>query len=47
MLLSDGYCEYGNEHLDYMKVEENPLPDVQLGALRESDFSIELVAIVN
>jgi hypothetical protein len=42
-----GSCEYGNEHWDYTKSEENPLSDVRLSTLKERIFSIELVTIVN
>jgi len=42
-----GFCEYGNEHLDYTKSGNNPLSNVQLSALRERIFSIELVTIVS
>jgi hypothetical protein len=40
-------CEYGNEYLDYTKSGKNPLSDVQMSALRERIFSIELVTIIN
>jgi len=42
-----GSCEYGNEHLDHTKSGKNPLSDVQLSAVRERIFSIELVTVVN